>query len=225
MAAEFRAWPKIARLNRDIVITEKIDGTNAAIGIELAPDDFDITSADMENYTSLAVDDEGVGWRVWAQSRKRIITPDNDNFGFAAWVAENAPGLVRALGEGLHFGEWWGHGIQRGYGLPKGERYFSLFNTERWDRATILRTEVPNLDVVPVLYRGPFSEHEIRVALNTLNHYGSCVGAQDRLFHGLTEAEGVVVYHTASRTAFKVTLRNDEAPKGAAGHARDEEAA
>lgn len=30
MSPEFRPWPKIARLNRDIVITEKIDGTAAA---------------------------------------------------------------------------------------------------------------------------------------------------------------------------------------------------
>ena len=29
----FQGWPKIARLNRDIIITEKLDGTNAAIGV------------------------------------------------------------------------------------------------------------------------------------------------------------------------------------------------
>lgn len=30
---EFKAWPKIPRLFRDVIITEKIDGTNAAIHI------------------------------------------------------------------------------------------------------------------------------------------------------------------------------------------------
>ena len=30
---EFQGFGKIPRLNRDIVITEKIDGSNAAIGI------------------------------------------------------------------------------------------------------------------------------------------------------------------------------------------------
>ena len=34
---EFKPWPKISRYNRDIVITEKIDGTNGAIHI--APGD------------------------------------------------------------------------------------------------------------------------------------------------------------------------------------------
>jgi hypothetical protein len=33
--AEFREWPKTPRLFRTIVVTEKIDGTNAAIHVEL----------------------------------------------------------------------------------------------------------------------------------------------------------------------------------------------
>jgi hypothetical protein len=32
--AEFIAWPKTQRLFRDIIVSEKIDGTNAAIHIE-----------------------------------------------------------------------------------------------------------------------------------------------------------------------------------------------
>src|ERR1035437_8585597 len=65
------AFPKIARLNRDIVITEKIDGTNAAIGI-----------------VELPQSEEGsVMYEVYAQSRNRIITPGKgDHAGFAAWV-------------------------------------------------------------------------------------------------------------------------------------------
>lgn len=80
----FRAWPKTPRLFRDMVITEKIDGTNAAVIV--------------------------ADGKLYAQSRKRIITPDDDNFGFASWVAEH-PELVE-LGEGYHYGEWWGKGIQ-----------------------------------------------------------------------------------------------------------------
>ena len=105
---EFTPWPKTARLFRDIVVTEKLDGTNAAIhisaGYEVAfPDAFELKPGE-------AIVD-GRLWRLSAQSRKRIITPDNDNFGFAAWVYDNAAELVSLLGEGLHFGEWWGRGI------------------------------------------------------------------------------------------------------------------
>src|SRR5436305_1822690 len=99
---EFNAFPKIARLNRECVITEKIDGTNA----------------------SILIDEDGV---VMAGSRTRWITPENDNFGFAKWVEANKSELMK-LGVGHHFGEWWGSGIQRGYGLTKGEKRFSLFN-------------------------------------------------------------------------------------------------
>ncbi len=33
MPPAFKPWPKIPRLRRDIVITEKIDGTNAIIHV------------------------------------------------------------------------------------------------------------------------------------------------------------------------------------------------
>lgn len=90
---EFKPWPKIARLNRDIVITEKIDGTNAAVGI-VAWDELDIPNDDHIPPALLAVSDaNGREYAVYAQSRKRLITPDDDNFGFAGWVAENAETL------------------------------------------------------------------------------------------------------------------------------------
>jgi hypothetical protein len=194
---EFEAWPKIARLNRDIVVTEKIDGTNAAVIIEEAH--HSVVPGDPGS-----VEVDGVLYEIGAQSRTRLITPEQDNFGFARWVREHQADLVRLLGPGRHFGEWWGSGIQRGYGLPKGEKRFSLFNTERYGPF------VPQVMVntVPVLYRGPFSEGEIRKALGMLDLKGS------RAAPGFMKPEGVVVYHTAARVAFKVTLEGDEAPKG-----------
>ena len=101
---EFIAFPKIARLRRDCVITEKLDGTNAQIVIQ----DGEIVA---------------VG------SRSRWITPgkDTDNYGFAGWVEQNRAELL-GLGDGTHFGEWWGSGIQRNYGLT--EKRFSLPSTD-----------------------------------------------------------------------------------------------
>ena len=175
---KFQPFPKIPRLNRDIVITEKIDGTNAAIGI----------------------DEDG---NVWAQSRKRLITPDDDNFGFARFVEDNKDELL-FLGPGLHFGEWWGSGIQRGYGLK--EKRFILFNTARW--GAVPREALPTtLHVVPVLYEGPFVPRAIDEALNSLRFDGSCAAP------GFMDPEGIVIWHTAARQMFKVTLENDDAPK------------
>ena len=176
---EFRGWPKIARLNRDIIITEKIDGTNACV----------VVTPDGE---------------VAAQSRTRIITPDKDNFGFAAWVCANADILRALLGPGYHYGEWWGAGIQRGYG--KKTKTFSLFITSLW--SSLWQNALPDLSVVPVLYAGPFSQLAIDHALESLRVNGSQAAP------GFMRPEGIVVYHTAARVSFKVTLEGDATGKG-----------
>lgn len=218
----FEPWPKIARLNRDIIVTEKIDGTNAAVVIvPLA--DLDYIEFEHNDEGTLLFSDDAKNvtyfdgeYAVFAQSRKRFIQPGNDNFGFAAWVRDNAPALIELLGPGRHFGEWWGYGIQSGYGLPKGDRRFSLFNTSRWTEENI-GGMVEGLGVVPNLYRGVFSEHAIRLTLDWLENYGS------QAAQGFMHPEGIVVYHTAANTTFKVTLKNDDAPKGPEGHKGDEE--
>ena len=118
----FKPWPKILRLEkkRPPVFTEKIDGTNACIVIAYKnPDENTIAFKDVDRIIT----------SIWAQSRTRLITPKNDNYGFAKWVEANWEDLL-SLGEGYHYGEWWGQGIQRGYGLT--EKRFSLFNTRRW---------------------------------------------------------------------------------------------
>lgn len=202
----FTAWPKIARLNRRIVITEKIDGTNAAVGVLDAA-----AQAELGIWTP-GVDDAPEPL-VYAQSRTRIITPDDDNFGFAKWVADHAPALAAALGPGLHFGEWWGSGIQRGYGLVNGDKRFSLFNTERWAqpeaRESLLGLDGDAVRPVPVLYEGPYSPQHIEAAVEHLRELGS------KAAPGFMQPEGIVVYHTAARTMFKVTLEKDEEHKGA----------
>lgn len=183
---EFKAWPKTPRLFRNVVITEKIDGTNAAV----------LVSED--------------GARVAAQSRNRIITPDADNYGFANWVHKNALALADALGPGYHYGEWWGSGIQRGYGLPKGEKRFSLFNTARWttDEGLDALETVDGLYPVPVLYEGVFSEKEVRDILWGLAALGSpATGLKFK------NPEGICVFHTQSRQVYKVLLENDEISK------------
>lgn len=182
--SEFQPFPKIPRLYRDVVITEKLDGTNGCI----------------------VISDEG-GPSVTAQSRNRTITPDNDNYGFATWVYDNAGALYDNLGVGYHFGEWWGQGIQRGYGLDK--KVFSLFNAKRWWPAyvdSILPVEC--LDVVPILYSGPFQADAINETAEQLRASGS------RAARGWMKPEGIVVFHTQAQQLFKVLLENDDQPKG-----------
>lgn len=178
--ATFEAFPKIPRLKREICITEKIDGTNAQVIV--LPDG-----------------------RVLAASRTRFITPEDDNMGFAKWVMAHEVELRDGLGIGRHYGEWWGIGIQRRYGLS--EKRFSLFNADRWTK-----NQPPSCcNVVPILYNGPWSQEAIELQLETLRSVGSIAAPW------FMSPEGVVVYHRASKSLFKVLIDNDEAPKGING--------
>lgn len=174
---EFQKFPSIARLSRDMIVTEKLDGTNAQV----------------------FVTDDG---RVLAASRNKWITPEQDNAGFARWVAEHESEL-RELGPGRHYGEWWGKGIQRGYGLD--EKRFSLFNTHLWGE-----TRPACCGVVPVLYRGLFDTAVIEAQLTLLGATGSVAAP------GFMNPEGVVVFHVHSGQLFKKTLDKNDDHKGGA---------
>lgn len=180
-APEFKAFPKIARLSRDIIITEKLDGTNGVVHV---------------------ADD---GRTVTAGSRNRWLDTGkgNDNFGFYQWVQEHTEELAGWLGPGYHYGEWWGRGIQRGYGLE--EKRFSLFNTSRWSPPAV---KPPCCDVVPILYAGPFDMSEVDRILDAMRRYGSAAAP------GYMQPEGIVIFHTASKELYKKTLVGDEKPKG-----------
>lgn len=232
MAIDFLAWPKISRLNRDMIVTEKIDGTNAAViieshGVHPGESVAEYIGEQDQTYstfrTRLAVLNEGtdqaIEWpgmyevfEIGAQSRKRLIAPQDDNFGFASWVWANADSLLDALGEGRHFGEWWGSGIQRGYGLPKGEKCFSLFNVSRYREIRFSEFGLDNVGIVPVLYEGPFSQKIIDGLVEELRRDGSFVGSL-ALTERFPRPEGVVVFHVHGNHLYKVTCEADSVPK------------
>jgi len=218
MTPEFIPFPKIARLNREIIVTEKLDGTNSTIAI-INAEGRPVPCA-IADWTT----DDGTNLVMLAGSRTRWITPSSDNHGFAKWVWDHKEEL-KGLGEGVLRGEWWGQGIQRGYGLK--EKRFSLFNVQRWclhgqepgvasvswdDKARAMVTRMqeplpPCCGLVPVLYRGKFNTVSIEHYLTNLKYGGSLAAP------GFMKPEGVVVWHTAANTGFKVTIENDAEPK------------
>lgn len=176
---DFKPWAKIPRLSGPVIVTEKIDGTNALVFV----------SEDCQT--------------VLAGSRSRWITPAADNHLFAAWVNAHQDDL-RKLGPGYHYGEFWGLGIQRGYGLF--ERRFSLFNTSRWSDVVVRPS---CCEVVPVLATLPkFDYDAIDAVLADLQRTGS------RAAPGYMKPEGIVVFHERSRMLFKKTFEKDEGGKG-----------
>lgn len=174
---EFKGFPKIPRLKRGCIITEKIDGSNAQI----------------------VITDEG---QFYVGSRNQWITPEKDNYGFAKWAFENKDQLME-LGPGQHFGEWWGNGIQRNYGLK--EKRFSLFNTGRWSNWA----QRPKCcSVVPVLFAGEFETTVVDKTLNKLKETGSMAEP------GWMKPEGIIVFLPAANAMYKVTCEKDEQHKG-----------
>ena len=184
----FAEFDSISRLSRDMIVTEKIDGTNAQVTIL----------------------EDG---RVLAGSRNRWLSFEQDNFNFRRWVADHEAELRDGLGVGSHYGEWWGAGIQRRYGLD--HKRFSLFNVHRWvPFGTEPQTEKQQIapaccHVVPILLRWTFDTAKVDEVLADLLATGS------RAAPGFDKPEGVVVCHVPSRTLFKKTLDKNDGHKGA----------
>lgn len=99
----------------DITFTGKVKlhGTNAAIGYDRLTD------------------------TLWVQSRQRIITPEDDNYGFATWVEEHKEAwlsVVRFTADAFDadriivFGEWAGKGINQGAAICNlpGKFFFTI---------------------------------------------------------------------------------------------------
>ena len=211
----FIKFPRIPRYSRDIIITEKLDGTNAQIFIE----EYDCEFFDERHQPYEDPTATYKNFAIFAGSRNGWISTKQDNFGFAQWVKDNAKELSK-LGRGHHYGEWWGKGIQRGYGLD--HRRFSLFNVQRWNNDNI-----PSCcHVVPILYHGPWNlkvdflwenrEEDwepnypaVDYVMEDLEYKGSAAAP------GFMKPEGIVIYHMGKTkdTYFKKTFENDEKGK------------
>ncbi|RWX70460.1 hypothetical protein EN780_03435 [Mesorhizobium sp. M4B.F.Ca.ET.089.01.1.1] len=173
----FVDFGKISRANKSFgcVITEKLDGTNSQVVIE-------------------------AGKIVGVGSRNRWIAPGKltDNYGFAGWVERNEEEILK-LGDGQHFGEWFGAGIQCAYGLKGDDKRWALFNTGRWSNPE----ERPScVDCVPVLYAGEFSRQVVSEVMQRLAEEGS------RMVPGFMKPEGIVIYLPGSRTLLKETFEH-----------------
>ncbi|MCA9704385.1 MAG: hypothetical protein KDK70_00890 [Myxococcales bacterium] len=142
-----RAVRQQARLDSEAVLLPtityrakiKLDGTNA--GVHVLP-----------------------GGRIVAQSRTRLLSPDDDNHGFATWVHAHGAyfgALFERLGHALVFGEWCGPGIQKKVAITRIERkIFAVFAIQLGDPAT----EAVRLVVEPERIAALLPEHpDVRV--------------------------------------------------------------
>ena len=197
----FEPFAKISRLSRPIIITEKLDGSNGQLYVQSCAE-FEAENPRVltDGYADgIVYDDE---WVLRVGSRKRWLDASKagDHFGFFKWAEEHFAELCLDLGSGRHYGEWWGQGIQRGYGLD--EKRFSLFNTHRWSDPAV-RPECCHC--VPIVGTADvFDTQAIDFALNILSDTGSHAAP------GFKNPEGVVIYHPHGNVLMKKTFKGDD---------------
>lgn len=184
MLPDHPKYPSIQRLSSETVfITEKIDGTNGIIHI--TPDGL-----------------------VLAGSRNRWLMDDagtpikEDNFCFAAWVYENRE-MLKRLGAGTHYGEWYGKGIQREYGMA--ECRWASFETF----GDIDKRGIPQVDCVPTLCIRQID------SLNILDEViADLIKTGSRLVPGFMDPEGIVIsFKNMNKTRFKKYCKDDKVHK------------
>jgi hypothetical protein len=193
---DFKAYPKTHRIGTEqYTITEKVDGTNGVVYVHKAkPADFRVGKD--RSY-------------VKAGSRSRWLEDDGskkwDNHGFGEWVMENERALIE-LPEGFHYGEWYGRGINRNYGLK--DRRFMLFDYARYDKlitnnnilGDLIETETVLADVVTYDYLS------IAIKLNS-----ACLSVEGSVHvRGFSDPEGLIIRSKLRPAVYKYIIRKDE---------------
>lgn len=195
---EFKSFSDIEKFKGvNLHITQKIHGSNAQILI----------------YTK-----EDGTTDLMCGSRNRWVTPEQDNYGFAAFVNNYKQEFIDKLGLGRHYGEWAGPGINSGEGLT--EKHFILFDTHKNPPEKPLP---PNTKVIPILYGGKFIEGKIEEVMEDLKTNGS------KLVPNFMRPEGIVIsilgqrfkkVFTAEETAWTKSSKPKlpRTPKGEVNH-------
>lgn len=208
-------YPELARGRSKVTYRGKVKlhGTNAAIGF-------------------------GHTGHVWAQSRERVITPGDDNMGFAAWAEKAVEAaktdFLRTITDDLRdvviFGEWCGPGVMRGTAINQApKRIFAVFaasaiaNGEPTDTLIVepddlnmLAAALPDTHVLP--WDGePFEmdvlapAEELAVSLDAVNARVLEVEQEDPWVKKVFGASGIgegVVYYPLHHHAGRENFKN-----------------
>lgn len=144
---------------------------------------------------------------VYAQSRSRVITPEDDNAGFAKWVETTAPVWQNCTAEGapdiIFYGEWAGKGVQKGDAVTQlNDKYFFVFAIQIDDEMITAPVDIedciPDLDnvivlpwdmvfEVPVDFNDP---DQCQSFADLLNDHVKRVAERDPFIHGIFGIDG-----------------------------------
>ncbi len=216
--ANYSSFPSIERLeNIYCIISEKVDGTNGLIEIHNPG-----SGCSSEQCTAFpcGVKDCSEEPVIKFGSRNRYITFNDDNAGFAnffrhyeARFKDVAADIVlkelKVSGETLTecqeqyplriYGEWFGSGIQRGYGLK--DKFFMPFSTFYAEK--LIEYQVPNIVKPNIMYTGKFSQEIANTCMQTLTN-GSLVIPEFK------RPEGIVIHFPKYNFRLKQTFEGSK---------------
>lgn len=138
---------------------------------------------------------------LYAQSRNKIITPDDDNYGFAAWAQKLKPMFdevydgLDAFADIIIYGEWVGEGIQQGTAMSQLSKRWVIFDAANnfedppellWGNieiASLIRGLVNRYDDVFAItdyptYKVVVNPYDLAATQNTLTQLTAQVEAQ-----------------------------------------------
>lgn len=159
----FYKYPKIHAIKdsaKDIInlggnfvvnYTEKLHGTNSAIVLT-------VRDSKIESY--------------YAQSRNRVLSEEEDNYGFYKFVYEEfqVPELISSIGSDydlIIYGEWVGKGIQHGVGLSDLEtRYFVIFDIHVAVLDTSVVVPLPEALRLQMIYKTTICNEKVHSVVN-----------------------------------------------------------
>jgi hypothetical protein len=137
-----------------------------------------------------------------AQSRSRVITPEDDNQGFAAWLRDNTGRFLKCPSGVTVFGEWYGQGIMKGTAASQVEgRHFAPFavmGAGRIDPSPALCRAWSGCDSLPWAASLAVDFNDVEASRGTLERLLQKVEAEDPFIlalHGVKGlGEGLVFY-------------------------------
>ena len=164
MTIEFKKWQKIQQFHNIRKSISKIVDYKRTVGEDIEHPGLNYRGKVKLDGTNAGI--RVVSGEVVAQSRSRLITPEDDNYGFAAYVDSIKEMLVAVIGNTTKltiFGEWCGNGIQKRCSVSKCKKMFVVFAIEFDDESSRL--------VEPVALETLFSKMK-GVDIHVLPWYG-----------------------------------------------------
>jgi RNA ligase (TIGR02306 family) len=186
---KWQNYPSLLKDGEEVVITEKIHGTNCRVGVVMTDDGL-VTMAGSHNTRRKEIDAAGNTSLYWKpitegiSGLKEMIEKEQDYRKAVSFIA-----YLEIYGPGIQDMQYGGHKAFRVFDIAVDGEYLD------WNAVEYL-CDIYGVPMVPVLYKGPFSEAIL------MEHTDGKTIVCDEVVGKFTGREGCVVKPAEERTDF-----------------------